>query len=51
MVTLVVTGRRQVGQHGETHTVFISQSEEERQKGAPKVYVGRGKEYSNVKST
>lgn len=45
MVTIIVTERREVGQYGETHTAYINQSDEERQKGAPKVYVGRGKEY------
>ena len=46
MVSIVVASRKEVDQYGNTHSVYINQSEEERLKGTPKIYVGRGKEYS-----
>ena len=45
MATLVVTDRREKDEYGNTHTVYINQTEEARTKGEPKVYVGKGKEY------
>lgn len=44
-LNLVVTKRREPDQYGNTHTVYIQQSKEERQAKAPKQYVGSGKEY------
>lgn len=43
-LSLVVAERKEVDQFGNTHTVFISQSKEVRATGAPKQYVGSGKE-------
>lgn len=45
MVTVVVASRKECDQYGNTHSVYLNQSEEARQKGEPKQYVGRGKEY------
>lgn len=44
-VNLVLDERREVGQYGETHMLYMSQTKEERQNKAKKVYVGSGKEY------
>lgn len=44
-VNLVLDERREVGQYGETHMLYMLQTKEERQNKAKKVYVGSGKEY------
>lgn len=44
-VNLVLDERREVGQYGETHMLYMSQTKEERQNKAKKVFVGSGKEY------
>lgn len=44
-VNLVLDERRETGQYGETHMLYMSQTKEERQNKAKKVYVGSGKEY------
>ena len=44
-INLVLDERREVSQFGETHTITLSQSKEEREAKAPKVFVGGGKEY------
>lgn len=44
-INLVVAKRREVSQYGETHTVFISQSKEEREAEGQKAYIGGGKEF------
>jgi len=41
----VVDSRRESDQYGNTHSVSISQSKEEREAKKPKVYIGNGKEY------
>lgn len=43
-LNVTVDERRAVSQYGETHTVYISQSKEEREARAEKIYVGGGKE-------
>ena len=43
---LVVAERREKGRFDETHYVALSQTQEERKAGEPKVYVGSGKEYN-----
>lgn len=44
-VNLVLDERREVGQYGETHMLYMSQTKEERQNKDKKVFVGSGKEY------
>ena len=44
-INLVVDKRKAESQYGETHTVYLSQSKEQRDAKADKVYVGGGKEY------
>ena len=44
-VNLVLEERREVGQYGETHMLYMSQTKEERQNKDKKVFVGSGKEY------
>lgn len=43
-LNFVVAKRQEVGQYGETHTIYISQSEEERAAKLPKHYIGNCKE-------
>ena len=42
---IIVDERKQVGNYGETHTVAMSQSKEQREAKEPKIYVGSGKEF------
>lgn len=44
-INLVVDKRKEVGKFGETHTLYVSQSKEEREAKEDKKYVGSGKEY------
>ena len=44
-VNLVLDERSEVGQYGETHMLYMSQTKEERQNKDKKVFVGSGKEY------
>lgn len=44
-LNFVVDERREVGQYGDTHTVYLSQSKEERENKEKKVFVGSGKEW------
>jgi hypothetical protein len=44
-VNLCIAERKEVGKYDETHTVYVSQTSEERQSGKPTVFVGSGKEY------
>ena len=37
--------KRQLDTYGQTHTVYINQSKEEREAKAEKVYIGKGKEF------
>ena len=41
---MICASRREKGKFDETHTVYISSSQQEREAGAPKIYVGSGKE-------
>ena len=41
---MVVASRKEVSQYGETHTVYMSNTKEEREANAAKIYVGSGKE-------
>lgn len=44
-IDLTCTSRRETGKYGETHTVYVSQSKEEREANTPITYVGSGKEF------
>lgn len=44
-VSLVVDERKEADKFGNTHTVYLSQTKEDREARKPKVYVGNGKEY------
>ena len=44
-INLVVDARKEAGKYGETHTLYVSQSKEEREAKTAKVYVGSGREY------
>ena len=44
-INLVVDKRKEAGKYGETHTLYVSQSKEEREAKDDKKYVGSGKEY------
>ena len=42
-INIVVADRKEADQFGNTHTVFVSQTKEEREAKTDKVYVGQGK--------
>lgn len=44
-VNLSVARRKEVDQYGQTHTVFVSQTKEERDAKADRSFVGSGKEF------
>ncbi len=48
---LVLNKRKSEGKFGETHTLQLSQTKEQREAKAAPVYVGGGKEYQFSKST
>ena len=50
-INLCIAARRQPDQYGNTHAIWVSQSKEERENKAEKVYVGNGKEYSLTHSS
>ena len=43
-VELILTNRKETGPNGESHTLYVSQSKDERESGTTKKYVGSGKE-------
>ena len=45
-LNLVCASRKEVSQYGDTHTVYVSQTKEEREAGAQTIYIGSGKEYA-----
>lgn len=45
-LNIVVDNRKEPDQYGNTHTVYMSQSKEDRTNKVPKVYIGNGKEYT-----
>jgi hypothetical protein len=45
-LNIVVDSRREPDTYGNTHTVYISQTKEQRQAQTPKTYIGSGKEYT-----
>jgi len=44
-INIVCAKRKELGKYEETHTVFCSQTKEEREAGAEKIYIGSGKEF------
>lgn len=44
-INLVVDTKKETDQYGNTHTVYVSQSKEQREAKQPKSYVGNGKEF------
>lgn len=44
-INLILSERREEGKYGETHTLTVSKTKEEREAQAPNIYVGSGKEY------
>ena len=44
-INLVCASRKEASQYGETHTVYVSQTKEEREAGVQTIYVGSGKEF------
>ena len=48
---LVLNERKSEGKYGETHTLQLSQTKEQREAKTPPVYVGSGKAYSFAQKT
>jgi len=46
-VNIICASRKEKGKYDETHTVFMSQTKEERERGAEKQYIGSGKALSS----
>lgn len=44
-INLVVDALKEKDKYGKTHTIYLSQSKEEREAKEKKVYVGSGREY------
>ena len=44
-LNLTVTAMRQADEYGNTHTVYVQQSKEEREAKVDRVYLGKGKEF------
>lgn len=44
-LNFVISKRQEVGKYGHTHTIYLSQTQEERNAKADKVYIGDGKEH------
>ena len=44
-LNITVAERKETDQYGNTHTVYIQQSKEEREAKADKIYMGSGKAY------
>jgi len=44
-INLILSERKEVGKYGETHTLSLSKTKEEREERVDTVYVGSGKEY------
>lgn len=44
-INLVCDERKEIGQYGDTHSISLSQSKEEREAKTLKLYVGSGKEF------
>jgi hypothetical protein len=44
-INLVCASRKETDRYGNTHTVYVSQTKEEREAQTPTAYVGTGREY------
>lgn len=47
-LNITVASRREADQYGNTHTVFVSQTKEERDQKTERTYIGSGKEVNLV---
>ncbi|MDR2291872.1 MAG: hypothetical protein LBE11_00155 [Prevotellaceae bacterium] len=45
-INLILSERKEAGRFGDTHTLSVSKTKEERESGAKTVYVGRGTQYA-----
>jgi hypothetical protein len=45
-INLCISERKETGKYGETHTLFVSQTKEEREEQQTVTYVGSGIEYA-----
>lgn len=50
-INLVVDTKKETDQYGNTHTVYVSQTKEQREAKRPKSYVGNGKEFKSQHNT
>ena len=44
-INLMLSERKEIGKYGETHTLVVSKTKEERGLNEPTIYVGSGKKY------
>ncbi|KAA6340124.1 hypothetical protein EZS27_011992 [termite gut metagenome] len=44
-INICVASLREISQYGETHTVYVSQTKEEREASTPTIFIGAGKEF------
>lgn len=44
-IDIIVDERKETDTYGNTHTVYMSQTKEDRDKGVKRDYIGNGKEY------
>lgn len=44
-LNICISELQNVSAYGDTHTIYVSQSKEDRQAKSPKVYIGHGKNY------
>ena len=45
-LNICISELQNVSPYGDTHTIYVSQSKEDRQAKAPKTYIGHGKNYA-----
>lgn len=45
-LNICISELQNVSAYGDTHTIYVSQSKEDRQAKAPKTYIGHGKNYA-----
>jgi hypothetical protein len=45
-LNICISELQNISAYGDTHTIYVSQSKEERQAKAPKAYIGHGKNYA-----
>ena len=47
-LNICISELQNVSAYGDTHTIYVSQSKEDRQAKAPKTYIGHGKNYASA---